>query len=598
MKETTRKKKRWPHLVWIVVVLGAFIAGRMGREDNDDPQPAETTESAGGEQIYYCSMHPQQQSTDPDEPCPICGMDLIPMPTDEDDADDGDVPRLRLTARAMALMNVQTMPAERRAVEVERPVFGRVVVDESRLTDVVLRSAGYIERLHAAVTLQPVQAGETLAEIYSPDVLAAMRELRIADQRGGEMRAAAEARLIRMGVSAEQVAEVLAGGELPRTYRITSPVDGFVTRLDQRAGRHLGEGELLMQLADLSAVWIQFEAFENDLVWVQSGRPVDFTLPAYPGERFTGTIAYVEPAMTAATRTVRFRVETPNPDGRLKPGLFVRGRLRAAARGATADGDEAQDEPLIIPATAPLLTGRRAVVYVRLPDTERPTFEPRDIVLGPRAGAHYVVTEGLAEGELVVVNGQFKIDSELQLRGRPSTMAPGGGPPPGHDHGGPAAQDDPWTAPDTPAVPDELQAPLESLAAAYLKIQDALSRDEAGEAMQTAADTPVPEIDGDFPQWQEVLSSFEAALAAMADTTDIEALRAHFLELSRVAIPLFAALPLAEPLYLMHCPMAFEGDGADWVQTGEEIRNPYFGASMFRCGEIRNVVGGEQHDHH
>jgi Cu(I)/Ag(I) efflux system membrane fusion protein len=165
---------------------------------------------------------------------------------------------------------------------------------------------------------------------------------------------------------------------------------------------------------DLSKVWINLEAYERDLPWLREGLPVRFTATALPGETFEGVVAFIDPVVDARARTVRVRVEAENPGGRLKPDLFVSALVRATP-GAAAS--------LVIPASAPLRTGKRAVVYVRMPDADRPTFEPRSVVLGPRAGDVYVVEDGLAEGEWVVVNGQFKIDSELQIRGRPSMMS-------------------------------------------------------------------------------------------------------------------------------------------------------------------------------
>ena len=257
-----------------------------------------------------------------------------------------------------------------------------------------------------------------------------------------------------------------------------------------------------------------------------------------------------------------------------------------------------------MPASAPLITGKRAVVYVADP-VRAGVYEGREVVLGPRAGDFYMVSEGLVEGELVVVQGNFKIDSALQILARPSMMNPGGGgPAPGHDLGGhgevaraaragaPAERE----AAEPVATPARFREQLGGVYDAYFAVHEALSHDSNADA-QRAAERFAGALDGvDMSlldheahlAWMPLLGELRETSAALAAAGDIAAARAAFEGLSAAVTHTARVFGKGgtKPLLVYHCPMAFGNKGADWLQREKGTANPYFGSTMFKCGSV------------
>jgi Cu(I)/Ag(I) efflux system membrane fusion protein len=383
------------------------------------------------EEIWTCSMHPQIRQPKPGK-CPICGMDLIPAGGGDGGAQLG--PReIMLSENARKLAEVETAPVERRSVAIEIRMTGKVQFNETRVAYIAPRVAGRIDRLYANFTGIPVKAGAPLADLYSPELFSAQQELLTAKSWGGAAASesllnAARERLRLWGLTTEQIAGIETSGKVQDHVTFYSPIGGVVVEKEALEGQYVETGMRLFTVADLSQVWAQLDAYESDLALLRDAQEVELQVEAYPGETFKGTIAFINPILDPMTRTVKVRVEVPNADGRLKPEMFVHAVVRA----------QVADSPLVIPASAPLVTGKRAVVYVAVPERDG-VFEGRDVVLGPRAGAYYVVKEGLREGEQVVSRGGFKIDSSLQIQGKPSMMNPEGGAAPAvHQHGEPS----------------------------------------------------------------------------------------------------------------------------------------------------------------
>ncbi|HYW69156.1 MAG TPA: efflux RND transporter periplasmic adaptor subunit, partial [bacterium] len=381
--------------------------------------------------------------------CPLCGMDLIPVEDEGHDEAAGERV-LSVSEAGRGLMEIETTPVMRMDVGVDVGLVGKVTYDEGRVYRVSAWVPGRIDRLHVDYIGYEVGAGEPMVELYGPELLSAQQELM---QSAAAHRSAVAAvkphlvestldvleavreRLRLWGLSDGQIAGMESQEVAEPRVTIESPASGTVVEKGVTEGAYVSTGQMLFTVADLSVVWAEMSAYESDLPWLSSGQSVEFETAAFPGRTFTGVVSFVEPIVDPSTRTVTVRAEIPNGDGALKPDMFVRATVRSSHAGHGAGA------PLVIPATAPLLTGERAVVYVEIDGGDAPAFEGREVVLGPRAGDFYIVVSGVHEGENVVSEGAFKIDSALQIRAKPSMMSPDADPeaaPPaeqtGHRH--------------------------------------------------------------------------------------------------------------------------------------------------------------------
>ena len=584
--------------------------------------------------IWTCSMHPQIQAPEPGD-CPICGMDLIPLESDAG-ADDG--PRtMSMSESSRALADIQTTAVIKDYPEAEIRMVGTLDYDETLEKSLTARFPARIDELFVNFKGIPVAKGDHLAKVYSPELLSAQRELLTsyrADPESSITRAARE-KLRLWDLVPEQIDAIIESGEAKDHFMLKAPIGGVVVAKHVKEGDYVKTGESLFKIVDLSRLWAYLDAYESDLPWLRYGQDVAFSVEAIPGQTFHGQVAFIEPEVNRKTRTVPIRVNVPNPESTLKPGMFVRGIVasRLAEDGkvyapemagkwispmhpeVVKDGpgqcdvcgmdlvpaeelgyvDNATEAaPLIIPTSAVLRTGKRAVVYVEKPNTERPTFEGREIVLGPRAGNYFLVTTGLDAGERVVTNGAFKIDSALQIQAKPSMMNPdGGGSAPGHNHGGAApVGGQPDNSKHNGMTMLEIAGDIApQLLPSYLTMQSALAGDDLDAAKaQAKAMMKVTGHSGDLP----------ALLHDMLAAETLDAFRIpHFEALSNALITAAKAAPASfdRDFYIMNCPMANDNKGADWLQASKPLQNPYFGAMMIKCGEVKETITATESGH-
>jgi membrane fusion protein, copper/silver efflux system len=625
-------RKHWK-LIAVGVVAGFLIAnifsGRSAKVDIG---------SSREESIKYwtCSMHPQIKLPKKGL-CPICAMDLIPVYGDAAEGEGVSDVSLTLNETARKLAEIETEEVKYREVFNEVRLVGKVDYDETRFSYISAWVPGRIDRLFVDFTGTKVRKGDHLIKLYSPELLATQEEYLQAIKNLEETKTSqlsvirdtakttldsAKEKLRLYGINEEQINEIVKRGATDEHMTINSPVTGTVIHKNGFEGMYVKTGDRIYTIADLSKVWLFLDAYESDIQWLHYGQNVRIEAESFPGEAFQGKIAFIEPFVDEKTRTIKLRVNVDNKDEKLKPGMFVRAAIHAVLGegGKIYEEDLAgkwicpmhpdvikdKQEPcdicgmdliktsefgfaekpamlkkaLVISKTAPLITGKRAVVYVEN-ETKKNTlkrYEGREVVLGPRAGDHYIVLSGVSEGERVVTKGNFKIDSALQIQAKPSMMNPAGY---------------------YSETPSESAGILIPALPAYLSASKALSEDNphaaAGELEKFRDQIALIIAENSWESKTEGIAVEINRLRSVLDQIehDLDSLRIQFAAVSNGLKSILEKYEYKEDttLYLIFCPMAFDNKGEYWLHDSKDIQNPYSGPKMLKCGEIKKEYG-------
>ncbi len=612
----------------VAFIVGGLMLGGGSPGDSSQADPAgsgSAVASTSTDTIWTCSMHPQIRMHKPGK-CPICFMDLIPVSSNGGGGGLGP-DQIRLSETAMQLANIQTTAVTRAyAVRAVRMV-GKLDYDETRVSYITAWVPGRLDSLFIDYTGAVVSKGDRMALMYSPELVSAREELLQAKQAvetlgdassdilkstAKETLQSTREKLRLYGLSEDQIASLERDSLLSEHVTLTAPSGGVVIHKDATQGMYVSTGAKIYTIADLKKLWVVLRAYESDLPWLRNGQHVTFTSPSFPGEKFDAVIDFIDPVVDQSTRTVEVRAEVDNTDGRLKPEMFVSAvvQSRLDAGGNVVASNPDGPAPLLVPVTAPLITGQRAIVYVETPADSGSVFEGREVTLGPRAGDFYVVKAGLKEGELVVTNGAFKLDSELQIEARPSMMSPEAGAAATEHHHVetvPAAAIVPPKRVDYKAGSakrldhcEEAQQALKSVYKSYFDVQMSLANDDpdaaksaSGALVKSISDVEMSLFKGEaHERWMEISTALTRAAESGQKATTIDDARDAFFHLSQAAIELHDTFGHAgdAPYYLTFCPMAREKAGAWWLQTADIVLNSFYGEKMLRCGEIKQPL--------
>ncbi|MFZ2492548.1 MAG: efflux RND transporter periplasmic adaptor subunit [Thermoanaerobaculia bacterium] len=409
--------------VAVVAIVVAAIAGSLYFRDRNTEQPASSADKKEqAKDVYYCPMHPSVQSDEPGN-CPICGMSLVkrtgsPAHDAASHGADVSLQRISLSPEQRVTANVQTTTVQLATGSGDIVTSGRVTFDERRVSQVTSYTAGRIEKLFVNFTGDSVKRGQPVATIYSPELYATQQEYLLALGNRERMRKAGFAdartaaddlvdstrrRLALFGMSPSQIGQLERGGKTLFTTTIVSPVSGVVTNKGVVPQQYVAQGQPLLEVTDLSTVWVEADVYEQQLPNVSVGQEVAITTPSAPGFEFSGRVSFIQPVLAGATRTAQVRIELPNPDLQLKPDMYVSVKLTGAE----------QEAHVMVPASAVVDRGLKQFVWVQV---EPGIYEPREITPGGRHGAQIVILSGIDAGDVIVTEGGFLLDSEAQLR--------------------------------------------------------------------------------------------------------------------------------------------------------------------------------------
>ncbi len=593
----------------ISLILG-FALGWiiMGSAPPSSTQQDEHEHLESTNELWTCSMHPQVRQSEAGN-CPICGMALIPV--DQMDSEDPTV--LKMSPNAVRLANIQTTKVTSSGIGKVLRLDGKVLMDERRVYSQTAHFPGRIEKLYVNFTGEEIRKGQKIASVYSPELVTAQKELIEAKKYvlpNDAIVVAARNKLKQWKLTDRQIEDIEREGEVVSDFDIIAEEKGVIINKMINKGDYVQTGTPLYEIADLSRLWVVFDAYEKDLQWIKIGNTIDFKVSSLPDQNFKSKVIFIDPSIDPRTRVTKIRTEISNPKRRLKPEMFVSGKVDAKLKTS--------ENQITVAKSAVMWTGKRSVVYVKLPDTDYPSFQFREVDLGAELEDSYVITAGLNIGEELVTNGTFSIDAAAQLQGKPSMMNPDGGMSnSGHDHQIPGfepvstqlvPEKDHFTVTEIPELINytgdtdpKFKEQLTNVLMSYFKLKDHFVESDNVKANAAVEDivSLLENVDmallkgNAHMRWMDYLKVLDSSLKEMQTNDNLDQRRLNFINLSNAligAVKTFGILS-EETVYLQHCPMANNNQGADWLSLNENILNPYFGDQMLTCGSTIEEIG-------
>ena len=631
--------------VLLIVLLG--VGQRIGWIRSGSLNMAVPSNSSANE-IFTCPMHPQIRQPYLGR-CPICGMALVPATSSGADLDQLAV---RIEPAQRRLAHIMTAEVTEHPVSTTIRTIGAIQIDESRQSTIASYIDGRVERLFADYTGVEVEKGDHLAVVYSPQLYSAQVEYveskRTLEKSSGaglasvreaqtKLVANSRQRLVELGMTEEQLTELETSNDPKSRLTVFSPIGGTVIEKLAEEGKYITAGEPIYRIANLSTVWLMLELYPEDASRIRFGQVVQAELTSMPGQTLIGRVAFIDPRVDPSNRTVGVRVEFKNDKGELRPGDYAQAsievpigpqgevydeqlagkwispmhpqvirdepgdcpicgmKLVPTTRYGYVDQPVAQPSSVVVPRSAVLMAGEHSVVYV---ETEPGRFELRSVTLGPILKNEAIILQGLKPDEMVATSGNFLIDSQMQLAGKPSLIDPTRfiAKAKSENRNTPLHFD----AINVVRIEGIAGEHLEQFYQAYFGIQKPLSQDQKP---TEAAVTALSQLAGELALNQSLGENVRKQLATIKENSahlhhlSIEDARKKFKSISHTVVTLATEVRgqgADSAFNHFFCPMVKQGEG-DWLQVDDQVSNPYLGMEMLRCGEFVRTIPPDAH---
>lgn len=559
---------------FIACLLLGLVLGKFLWTSSEPISPGSPETTAEESLIYTCSMHPQIRQTEPGL-CPLCAMELIPL--DEAGSASDDLLTFSMKPSAVAMANIQTAVygESGQASPAVREIYlsGKIAIDEDRLSTISSNVAGRLDAFAVAYEGQYVKNGSIIGSLYAPELVAAQQELKTASKLKDQEPAlyqAARAKLKNWQLTDPQIAQIENASTVINQIDITADKSGIVLSRMVQLGDFLKKGQPLLRLVDLNRIWVELEAYEQDLPLLAVGQEVRFSTPSLPGQNLKGVISFIDPIIDANSRTAKVRLSVENTGLKLKPAMLVDAVVTVPSKESTTQN--------YLPKSAVLWTGKQSVVYLQKGATDFPEFEMREVTLGDAVGEKYEVLNGLQSGDQFVVNGVFVVDAAAQLKGGYSMI----------------------NRPQTTVIEisEEFRMALNSLLEVYFDLKNELVESDYEGSMKMVQNFNLQLERLVIPfenreDWEPFGANLEDYLQEMNTSIDLDGLRNNFAGFTDQMTTLVSTFELGDQaVYVDFCPMAMNDQGAYWLSEFENIENPYFGSAMLTCGVVKRTFSG------
>ena len=584
--------------IYIVILASGFLIGWMlfGNTSNNQ-QTHNHNDVSQDNQMWTCSMHSQILQPESGA-CPICGMDLVQVETDDVGLT---VDQFKLSKNAMALADVQTSIVGN-FIEEDNLILlsGKVGQNMDEIATQPAHFDGRIEKLYITSVGEKVEKMQAIGVVYSPELVRAQQELITAykiRESQPKLYEAVKNKFRNWKIQESILDEVVRTGKVKTQFTIHSHVSGIVSEINTNVGSHILDGHPIFKVTDLTTVWANFDIYENQINMFYKGQDIIVSTGSNPNKKMKGKVSFIDPMLDSKTRTLKLRVVLNNKNDEIKPGMFVEGRVHIII--------SSNEEKIMVPSTAVLWTGERSVVYIKT-DPDKPVFEMRLVSIGNKNGDAYEILNGLNNGDEIVTNGTFTLDAAAQLQGKKSMMNKEGAKNMtahkehlGFEKTTSSGNDIQSAMNKRIKVSVEFQNQLNAVFNNYVNLKDALVRDDSKEVIEEAKNllNNLNHVDMDLltdnkahDHWMKLKKEMKSSVISISAMMDLKGQRIHFKHLSSeltIAIQLFG---INEKIYNQFCPMADDDNGAYWLSREEIVLNPYFGNAMLACGEVKQII--------